>query len=59
LLGFVHATTRGSFDTRCTSVGDNLKYRYLSRRSRYPLRRSAEELSFAFSLLLTQPLSRP
>ncbi|MEM5385554.1 MULTISPECIES: hypothetical protein [Paraburkholderia] len=36
-----------------------MKYRYLSRRSCYPLRRSAEELSFAFSVLLTQPLSRP
>jgi len=36
-----------------------LKYRYLSRRSFQPLRRSAEELSFAFSELLVQPLSRP
>ncbi|SEI39129.1 hypothetical protein SAMN05192539_1001122 [Paraburkholderia diazotrophica] len=42
-----------------TLAGDHLKYRYLSRRSCYPLRRSAEELSFAFSVLLTQPLSRP
>ena len=40
-------------------AGDLLKYRYLSRRSLLPLRRSAEELSFAFSELLAQPLSRP
>ncbi len=36
-----------------------MKYRYLSRRSVVSLRRTAEELSFAFSELLTQPLSRP
>lgn len=45
--------------TPCKPAGDRLKYRYLSRRSCHPLRRSAEELSFAFSVLLTQPLSRP
>ncbi|SOE67734.1 hypothetical protein SAMN05446935_3081 [Burkholderia sp. YR290] len=43
----------------CKPAGDLLKYRYLSRRSLLPLRRSAEELSFAFSELLAQPLSRP
>ncbi|ACC70945.1 hypothetical protein Bphy_1763 [Paraburkholderia phymatum STM815] len=40
-------------------AGDLLKYRYLSRRALHPLQRSAEELSFAFSELLAQPLSRP
>jgi hypothetical protein len=43
----------------CKPAGDLLKYRYLSRRSCLPLQRSAEELSFAFSELLAQPLSRP
>lgn len=55
----IHAHSARFAHRQCKPVGDRLKYRYLSRRSLYPLRRSAEELSFAFSELLTQPLSRP
>jgi hypothetical protein len=36
-----------------------VKYRYASLSLRIARSRSAEELSFAFSVLLTQPLSRP
>ncbi len=44
---------------RCANKGDNLNFKSTSPAPRITLARSADELLFAFSVLLTQPLSRP